>query len=118
MVWLLILRSVEYVLRCASCEFEVFISKGALPLYQQIGKKYAELNQGNLPREEFDDFVSELELPELEDLFAQAETWRCSCSEENPTNFSNCWSCGAAAPIQPSSEEIEDMRGEDARSQY
>ena len=27
------------------------------------------------------------------------EVWRCSCGEENESQFTECWSCGKARPI-------------------
>jgi len=27
------------------------------------------------------------------------EPWRCSCGEENESQFTECWSCGKARPI-------------------
>jgi hypothetical protein len=28
-----------------------------------------------------------------------SKVWRCSCGEENDSQFSECWSCGKARPI-------------------
>jgi hypothetical protein len=29
----------------------------------------------------------------------EGEAWRCSCGEENESQFTECWSCGKARPI-------------------
>jgi Putative prokaryotic signal transducing protein len=29
----------------------------------------------------------------------EVEAWRCSCGEENESQFTECWSCGKARPI-------------------
>jgi hypothetical protein len=29
----------------------------------------------------------------------EGEAWRCSCKEENESQFTECWSCGKARPI-------------------
>jgi hypothetical protein len=29
----------------------------------------------------------------------EGEAWRCSCGEENESQFTECWNCGKALPI-------------------
>lgn len=103
----LIFQDVEYCIRCTKCAFELNVPKKHYSMYQELGTKYAELVANSISQDDFAGVLRNMDLPELDELRLESETWPCQCGEENPTNFASCWKCGgeATVDVRPSAEK-------------
>lgn len=93
-------RMVEYQIACGSCGYNQFIQKGDLPSWRALGEKYAARARGEITETELLSFAENLRLPELKELIQSSAAWECTCGESNPLNFSECWKCQSASPVQ------------------
>ena len=98
--WIGIGRLEEYLIMCGSCGYKEFVRKNDYPIWVKLGDHFKELQKGTITEDDFTAYVAELQLPELKDILVSAATWNCSCGEDNPTNFSVCWKCGSASPVE------------------
>ncbi|MDE0859097.1 MAG: hypothetical protein OSA93_02975 [Akkermansiaceae bacterium] len=85
---------VEHVLTCSQCQFKKYVDNGKSEIWKGLAKAYQILLAGEASREQFDELMKNLDIPELNELLADSLMWACQCGEESPSNFSECWSCG------------------------
>ena len=90
-----------YSILCSGCGYKEFVQEGDYTKWRELGRKYDDFSAGELSKEEFVEYVRELELPELRELLASSATWKCECGESNPPTFAHCWKCEAPSPSEP-----------------
>ena len=94
-------RMVEYLILCGNCGYKEYVNKEDFPQWTQLGERYKELEKESISAEEFSDYISKIELPELKNLLDAGATWNCACGESNPPNFAVCWKCDSPNPSEP-----------------
>ncbi len=106
----LIIQDVEYLIRCANCKFEINVPKEHYSMYKNLGIKYSELEANSISQDDFLEVLGKMNLPELDELQLESETWLCKCGEENPTNFASCWKCKSEATIEVKPSTPKEIR--------
>lgn len=88
-----------YGVACRACSFEKLVSKAEAQRLATLAQEYDRLIAGQCSSDAFQAQVDATQVPAIEQIRAEAQTWRCtSCAEKNPPSFDLCWKCGVASP--------------------
>ncbi|MGJ8696810.1 MAG: hypothetical protein ACSHYF_10855 [Verrucomicrobiaceae bacterium] len=93
------------LVECSSCKHAQYIDDKDFPKWRHLGEEFESLSEEKISQQQFTDFISTLDLPQLDELVESAKSWSCSCGEQNPLNFPNCWSCDAPSGQEPTASD-------------
>lgn len=81
---------------CGSCKYKSDLEDKKINQYRAL----ADLVKQSCSDENVWDFALQNDLKSLMELRDWSLTWKCTCGEENPPNFSQCWKCGEESDVE------------------